>query len=370
MKPKEIVIISGKGGTGKTTITGAFASLFRNKVIADCDVDAPDLWILLSPSVLEKRVFKGQNKFKILQDRCILCGECKEVCRFNAVKIADGVYSIYEHNCDGCGFCYEVCPADAVKEVESVAGEYYISTTEKGYFVHAKLFAAEENTGKLVMFVRNEAKGIAHRYNIPLVLIDGPPGTGCPVISSITGTDAVVVVTEPTVSGLHDLKRIIELTVHFNIKPYVVVNKYNLSITKTEEIEEYLKNNKITYLGRIEFDDEFTKALRHNKDIVTWGKGKGLLDLINVWQRLCLYEIVLSEVVEKKEGKGADVVFAESFDTEEVLNLLLDGKIPVRIKEKNNVEKFMDKDFECFDFFDIKEKKWKDGTEFLNPFST
>ncbi|GEM_PF-55675 len=375
MKPKEIVIISGKGGTGKTTFVGAFGALLRNKVIADCDVDAPDLWILLSPSLKMKRVFKGQKKAKILEDRCTSCGECMKVCRFFAVKLNRN-YFIDEIACEGCGFCIEVCPEKAIEEVENIAGEYFVSTTQEGPFVHARLFSAEENTGKLVMFVRNEAKGIAATQNIPLVLIDGPAGTGCPVISSITGTDAVIVIAEPTISGVHDAERIIELAQYFNLKIYGIINKYDISFSKAQEIKGLFKQKNVVYLGRVCFDYEFLHALRKRKNIIEWGKGKGVFQVLNIWERFYLYEVTPREIalekffsLSKQPKDKVEIIIAEEFNKEDLKRILLHGIIPVRTKiaDQKSKELFLEKRFDNFEFFDAEEERWKKKEEFLHP---
>ena len=211
---KEIVIISGKGGTGKTVITGAFAALAKNKVIADCDVDAADLHLLLDPKIEESHIFKSGFTAFTNKKYCNGCGTCSTVCRFDAVKED---FSIDPISCEGCAFCSLACPEDAIEMKLNISGKWFISQTRLGPLVHAKLGIAEENSGKLVSLVRKKAKEIAEDKNYKWVIIDGSPGIGCPVIASITGVDCAVVVIEPTLSGLHDAERVIDVTKHFNI---------------------------------------------------------------------------------------------------------------------------------------------------------
>jgi len=305
---KQIVIISGKGGTGKTVITGAFAALAENKVMVDCDVDAADLHLLLHPEIKEKFEFKGMPKGVIDQDRCTGCGECAKVCRYDAimqvkskkskVKSSDQnknlkitshfplltSYFINKVSCEGCRVCMYTCPIEAISMEDNIAGEWYISKTKYGSMVHAKLGIAEENSGKLVAKIRQEARTIAEKENRDYIIIDGPPGIGCPVIASITGVDIVLIVTEPTLSGQHDMERVIDLTRHFGVKTYVIINKYDLNIDMAEKIEEYCKKNNIHLLGKIPYDPIITESIVNRKTIIEYSDGKIAMEIRNIWE--------------------------------------------------------------------------------------
>ncbi len=277
---KQLVVISGKGGTGKTTITASFASLAKNKVMVDCDVDAADLYILLEPKILEKHKFIGSKKAVIDKARCTQCGRCIEVCRFDAISkdfIVDPI------SCEGCEVCSHICPEKAIKMEDKPSGEWFISETLYGPFVHAKLGIAEENSGKLVAILRQNAMAIAKREGLDLIIIDGSPGIGCPVIASITGTNLALVVTEPTLSGIHDMARVIELVKHFKIKAYVVINKFDLNIEMTRIIEEYCEANEIELAGKIAYDPIVTEALINRKIIVEYSDGKVTQQIKDIW---------------------------------------------------------------------------------------
>jgi len=280
---KQLVVISGKGGTGKTVITASFASLAQNKVMVDCDVDAADLYILLEPKIIERHVFKGGKVAVINKKTCNNCGRCISVCRFDAISKDFVVDSL---SCEGCGVCYYICPQNAIVMEEKISGEWFISETKYGPFVHAKLGVAEENSGKLVSVVRQNARIIAEKENCDLIIIDGPPGIGCPVISSITGTDVVLIVTEPTLSGIHDMKRVIELTQHFRLKTFVVVNKYDLNIEMTLEIENYCKKNKIPLAGKVVYDPVVTEAIANKKIVVEYSDSEVRRQIIDVWRTI------------------------------------------------------------------------------------
>ncbi len=257
---KELVVISGKGGTGKTSITAAFASLAGNAVLADCDVDAADLHLVMSPDVKEKQDFSGGKQASIITEKCIGCGKCAEMCRFDAVKVFDDKYKIDPVSCEGCKVCVEFCPVEAIEFKDAINGQWFISDTRFGPMVHAKLGIAEENSGKLVTLIRKEAKKIAEEQNKDLLIVDGSPGIGCPVIASITGSDLVLVVTEPTLSGIHDLDRVAQLTSSFGIKTLVCVNKADINPEMTERIETEAKKKGLKVIGKIPYDESFTKA--------------------------------------------------------------------------------------------------------------
>lgn len=278
---KQIVVISGKGGTGKTTITASFAVLAKNKVMVDCDVDAADLYILLTPKILERHKFVGGKTAVINNEKCTQCGRCIEICRFDAISKDFIVDSI---SCEGCELCFHICPEKAIKMEDKISGEWFISETLYGPFVHAKLGIAEENSGKLVTILRQNAMSIAKREGLDLIIIDGPPGIGCPVIASITGTNLALIVTEPTLSGIHDMIRVIELVKHFKVKAYVVINKFDLNTEMTRIIEEYCEANEIELAGRIAYDPVVTEALINRKIIVEYSKGKVTQQIKDIWR--------------------------------------------------------------------------------------
>ena len=253
MEIKEIVVISGKGGTGKTTITSSLIPYFQDIVIGDCDVDAPNLQILFNPQNSKKESFYGMKKAKLDRELCIDCGKCYEVCRFDAIE--------NPKKCESCSICEYVCPVGAIKMVDNEAGEIYVSETKYGKMVHACLFPGEENSGKLVAEVRKKAKKIAQDENKKYILLDGAPGVACNVISSLTGVKKAVIVTEPTLSGLHDLERVLELIERFRIKPYFVINKYDLSFEIANKIEKFLKDKGFEISVKIPFDKRIVKAI-------------------------------------------------------------------------------------------------------------
>jgi MinD superfamily P-loop ATPase len=279
---KELAIISGKGGTGKTTVAGAFAALSRNKVLADCDVDAADLHLLLNPRIKEKTEFYSLKKAQIVREECRECGLCEILCRFDAINS----YTVDAVSCEGCAVCYHACPFGAIKMLDRIAGHWFISETRYGPMVHARLKVAEENSGKLVAKVREKAREIAEKENLDYIIIDGPPGIGCPVISTLTGVNVVLIVTEPTMSGLHDMERIIGLTRHFNIKPLICVNKYDLNLQNTEKIKEYCRGHGLEVIGRIPFDREVVDALVHGKIAVEHSKGRAAKEIQKIWERV------------------------------------------------------------------------------------
>ncbi|MBN1354385.1 MAG: ATP-binding protein [Candidatus Omnitrophica bacterium] len=291
---KQIVIISGKGGTGKTVVTGAFAALAHNKVMADCDVDASDLHLLLAPSVKEKHEFRSGKTAFIDKDKCLRCGKCMELCRFNAIDPqppaasvdAGGDFTVDGVSCEGCAFCSFACPVGAIKMEENISGEWFISDTRFGPMVHAKLGIAEENSGKLVSLVRKEAKEMAEKKNAEWVIVDGAPGIGCPVIASLSGIDCAVVVTEPTLSGLHDADRVLNVAKHFGILTKLIINKYDLNPDMAGKIERYCRDNNISLIGKISFDKKVVEAMVHGKTIIEYESGKAKKEIREVWEKL------------------------------------------------------------------------------------
>jgi MinD superfamily P-loop ATPase len=280
---KQIVVISGKGGTGKTVITGAFAALAKNKVMADCDVDAADLHLLLAPDIKERHDFRSGLSAFIDKEKCIKCGKCRQICRFNAITDNLDVDPVA---CEGCAFCSYICPVGAIKMQENLAGEWYISETRFGPMVHAKLGIAEENSGKLVSLVRKQAKSLAEKNNCDWVLVDGAPGTGCPVIASLSGIDCAVVVTEPTLSGLHDALRVIEVTRHFNVSSKLVINKYDLNIYMSDKIEKHCRENGIELMGRVKFDKSVVRAMVEGKTIMEYKDSPVKHAIQSIWEKL------------------------------------------------------------------------------------
>ncbi|MFY9402526.1 MAG: P-loop NTPase [Candidatus Omnitrophota bacterium] len=283
MKLKQIVVISGKGGTGKTVITGAFAALAKNKVMADCDVDAADLHLLLQPKIKERHDFKSGLSAIIDKKVCIECGKCLSICRFSAIS---NDFVVDPIACEGCAFCSYICPVSAIKMEECLAGEWFISETRFGPLVHAKLGIAEENSGKLVSLVRKQAKDLAEKNSCDWVIIDGAPGIGCPVIASLSGIDYAVVVTEPTLSGLHDALRVIEVTKHFKVKPAMVINKYDLNCDVTKRIEDYCQKENIPLLGKVPFDKAVVEAMVEGKTIIEYQDSLAKKEVKRIWANL------------------------------------------------------------------------------------
>jgi len=279
---KEILILSGKGGTGKTSITGSLASLARNKVLVDCDVDAADLHLLLEPEVKQKNEFWSGYVAGIDPDTCIQCGLCGDQCRFDA--IID--FTVDPISCEGCGFCSHICPVEAIKMEENMSGHWFISETKYGPLVHARLGIAQENSGKLVSTVRQEAKKLAEEQGADYIISDGPPGIGCPVISSLSGVSIALIVTEPTLSGIHDLERVISLCRHFNVPAMVCINKFDLNAENTRKIESYCKNEGIRVVSRIAFDNVVTEAMVNKMPVVEYNRGQVADEIKKLWEEV------------------------------------------------------------------------------------
>ena len=261
---KELVVISGKGGTGKTCILAAFASLAEDKVLCDADVDAADLHLITDPKVQERYDFEAGHTAIIDLDKCSECGICRDLCRWDAISENFKVNPI---RCEGCGVCVYFCPEEAINFPLKTCGEWFLSDTRFGPMVHARLGIAEENSGKLVTLVRQEAKKLSEQENLDLILTDGPPGVGCPVIASIGGASAVLIVTEPTVSGKHDMIRVAQLAAHFKVPGMICVNKFDLNPAEARIIEDVARERDLTVLGRIPFDPIFTKAMVQGKNV-------------------------------------------------------------------------------------------------------
>lgn len=278
----ELLVISGKGGTGKTSLVGALAMLAKNKVLVDCDVDAPDLHLLLHPEEESSNEFWGGYKASINIERCTKCGLCEEACRFEAIKDfrVDPVF------CEGCGVCFRLCPVGAIQFRQLAVGYWYISRTNFGPLVHARLGVGEENSGKLVTVIRQAASNLAQERGLNLIIIDGPPGIGCPVIASLTGVSLALVVTEPTVAGKHDLERVINLARHFRVPAVIAINKFDLALEKSEEIEDYCTQQGLEIVGKIPFDEEVNRALSHGQSFLTVKHSKAARAVTSLWERL------------------------------------------------------------------------------------
>jgi MinD superfamily P-loop ATPase len=269
---KELVIISGKGGTGKTSVTASFAALAKNAVLADCDVDAADLFLVLAPEVSERHDFYSGREAVVRTGDCSGCGLCAEYCRFDALRRSEEngkvVYTVDPISCEGCGVCVEFCPQKAIDFPERLCGEWMISETRLGPMVHAKLGVAAENSGKLVSTVRKESQVLSANSDRELIIVDGPPGIGCPVIASLAGANLVLVVTEPTLSGEHDMERVVQLTRHFKLPVAICVNKWDLNPEITERIEERARQVGAHVAGRIRYDRQVTQAQMQERAVV------------------------------------------------------------------------------------------------------
>ena len=283
---KELVILSGKGGTGKTSLTGAFASLAENSILCDADVDASDLHLLMTPEIQKTSDFLGGGKAIINQDKCSECGTCEELCRFDAIHD----FVVDDIQCEGCGVCVDLCPEQAIDFPIQTCGQWFLSNTRYGPMVHARLGIAEENSGKLVTLVRQEARKLAENKKADLIITDGPPGIGCPVIASVGGASAALIITEPTVSGLHDMERVAKLIEYFKVPCMVCVNKYDLNIENSNYIENMANKNNIRFLGRISFDPVFTQAMIWGKTIFEYDKNSKVChEVEQIWNEIKKY---------------------------------------------------------------------------------
>jgi MinD superfamily P-loop ATPase len=281
---KELVIVSGKGGTGKTSLTAAFASLSEKIVLCDADVDAADLHLIMNPNLIRQTEFRSGNTAVINAEHCTGCGLCRQMCRWNAIS---DDYKVNSIDCEGCGVCVWFCPESAIDFPQATCGEWFVSDTRFVPMVHARLGIAEENSGKLVTLVRREAAKLAEKKGLDLILTDGPPGVGCPVIASIGGADAVLIVTEPTVSGIHDMERTVALAAHFKVPALVCINKFDLNIELSRKVESYAAENNITCVGRIAYDPIFTRAMVQAQNIFECSNADPVKKEVNaVWQKI------------------------------------------------------------------------------------
>lgn len=281
---KEIVIISGKGGSGKTVISAALATLAKNKVMVDCDVDAADLHLLLHPNIQQTTIFQSGTTAVINQDKCTKCGLCRNLCHFDAITEKLVVDDIA---CEGCEFCYHACPSGAIELRDNISGEWYLSDTAYGKLVHAKLGIAEENSGKLVALIRQQAKDLAQQQHNDLVIIDGPPGVGCPVIASTVGADLAVLIVEPTLAGIHDFERVLAVTKRINLAAKVVINKYDLNEENSEKIRQICLVQDLDCIGEIPYAAEVPKSITKGKIITEiLPQHEVSVAIKNIWQRI------------------------------------------------------------------------------------
>jgi MinD superfamily P-loop ATPase len=280
---KQIVVISGKGGTGKTVLTASFASLAKNKVMADCDVDAADLHLLLCPTFKERYEFRSGKTARIDKELCQGCGECLTVCRFGAISED---FTIDPISCEGCTICSYICPAEAIRMEENISGEWFVSETKYGPFVHAKLGIAEENSGKLVSVVRQKAKEIAEKENLDYVIIDGPPGIGCPVIASLANVDLALIVTEPTLSGIHDMERVAQVSKHFGVPTKVVINKYDINPDNSEDIKKICQEEDIEVVSQLPFSQKVSESIVQGVPLVEFCSDGIAQAVYSLWERI------------------------------------------------------------------------------------
>jgi MinD superfamily P-loop ATPase len=282
----EIVVISGKGGTGKTSLTAAFAHLAMNPVICDLDVDAPDLHLILQPEIEERQEFFSGHEAVIDSEACTGCGLCRDLCRYGAVSEQGGVYAVDPLKCEGCKVCVHFCPTQAIRFPQRHCGRWFISRTRFGPMVHAQLFPGAENSGRLVALLREKARDVAERTGRTLIISDGSPGIGCPVISSLTGTDAAVLVTEPTPSGIHDLQRVADLCRHFRIPAGVIVNKADLNPANTEAIRRWCKTENTDFLDALPYDAAVTGAMVRRQTVTEYTPSGIATSVRRAWERI------------------------------------------------------------------------------------
>ena len=277
---QEVVVLSGKGGTGKTSIVGSFAALEKSKVLVDCDVDAATLHLLLQPAIREKHEFWSGQVAVINEEKCTQCGLCQEQCRFAAIKD----FNVDALSCEGCGFCSHICSAEAITMKENMAGHWFISDTRYGSLVHARLGIAQENSGKLVALVRQQARQMAEKSGVNYIISDGPPGIGCPVISSLSGANLALLVTEPTLSGIHDLERVLGVCYHFSVPALVCINKYDINEDNTRQIEKFCLGQGVEVAARIPFDNTVTQAIVAGLPVVEYSRNGVSRQIEALWE--------------------------------------------------------------------------------------
>ncbi len=277
---KEVVVLSGKGGTGKTSIVGSLAAIAPGKVLADCDVDAADLHLLLRPTIKEESEFWGGQVAFIDEEKCTRCGLCQKMCHCGAIKDKE----VVPLSCEGCGFCSLICSAEAVIMKERLSGHWFVSDTSYGPLLHARLGVGQENSGKLVALVRQKARAVAEKENIDYIISDGPPGIGRPVISSLSGAHLALLVTEPTLSGAQDLERVLGVCRRFDVAPVVCINKYDLNEENTRQIEDYCLSQGVSVVSRVPFDNVVTEAMVQGVPVVEYSQGRVTAEIERLWQ--------------------------------------------------------------------------------------
>jgi MinD superfamily P-loop ATPase len=283
----EIAVISGKGGTGKSSISAAFATLNGKVVLADCDVDATNLYLIFNPSHEEEVVYISGSKAVIDYFLCTNCGLCMDYCRFDAISLINDKVSISEIACEGCVLCSRICPENAIKMIPNNKSRMYSGSFRNGKMVYGRLAPGEENSGKLVNMVREKAKQLYKETEIETIILDGPPGIGCPVISTLTGVDMVVIITEPTISGLHDMQRLMGIVQKFNIKVFVIINKFDLNVSMSAQIKKWCKENNITMAGELPFDKSMVEAMVQGKSITEFNPDINISEKIKmIWNKI------------------------------------------------------------------------------------
>jgi len=281
---KELVVISGKGGTGKTSILAAFASLVEKKVVCDADVDAADLHLILAPRVRERHDFDSGHTAVIDPDKCSGCGMCRDLCRWDAIS---EMFVVDPIACEGCGVCHYFCPERAIDFPLNTCGEWFISDTRFGPMAHARLGIAEENSGKLVALIRQEGRKLVEQNHFDWLLTDGPPGIGCPVIASLGGATGVLIVAEPTVSGRHDMQRVADLAAFFKIPAMVCVNKFDLNPEQGKAIEAFARDKNVAVMNRVPFDPLFTKAMVQGQTVFEYdGHSQTARAIVSLWEQV------------------------------------------------------------------------------------
>jgi MinD superfamily P-loop ATPase len=292
---KQIVVLSGKGGTGKTTVTAALAHLASEvpstrAILVDADVDAANLELLLDPQMIESHAFVGGQVAVIAADLCSGCGLCADVCRFNAVRADNGLYTVDPIACEGCATCKTQCPSDAISMLPQISGRWFSSTSRYGPLFHARLSPAQESSGKLVTLLKQQACAHAEEENYPLMIVDGPPGIGCPAIAAVSGADMVIVVTEPTAAGIHDMQRVLDLAAHFGIQSLVCINKADLYPAGTDQITHHCQQNGLPVIGRLPFDLSITEAMVHGQTITAYLPDSPVSRVLReIWQNVRTY---------------------------------------------------------------------------------
>ncbi len=297
----EIVVISGKGGSGKTSVTAALAHLAGEPVICDLDVDAPDLHILLQPKVQRTEEFVSGNEAVVDPEKCVNCGTCMEMCHYGAIVEQDGRHAVDPLRCEGCKVCVTFCPEQAIDFPARRCGQWYVSETRFGPMVHAQLFPGQENSGRLVTLLKQQARELAAAKNMNLILCDGAPGIGCPVISSLSGASLAVIVTEPTPSGRHDLERVAELCAHFRITPAVLINKHDLNLDEEARIETYCRDKGYPVAGKLPHDEEVTRAMVRRQAVTEAAAGEAKAPVVDTLRQA--WECIESLAREKSKAK-------------------------------------------------------------------